>query len=474
MEKEEKRKTEKILNFTLEIICLLTGEEYTLVKKASPHHKTLNSDLRVSEGWSRRRNSIVDPPADCRITERNNKMILEITNKIIELLTGEVPIRCEDVTVYFSMEEWQYIEGHKDLYKDAMMEEQLPLTLQDESSDRNSPERCLSPLYSWDSTREDQKIPHHYQGEDLITIKVETSDGKEMYVRVDEQYEEDIPAEISTDDRYIWNNTERHPMMSQYDIEDDDVTTDCAGENLITHDIHSLCDSEELSSDVSAHGGRFPGYSHLRGGELFPCSECGEQIRSISELISHQRAHAAEDANRSHDLKAYACLQCGKCFPWRAFLLRHQRTHTGEKPFSCSMCGKCFGQKSALVRHERIHTGAKPYSCSECGKDFTDKSNLLIHVRTHASRKAFFCSECGESFDHRGNFISHRRTHVTVGPYSCSVCGKYFNFRSLLIRHERSHTGEKPFSCSDCGKCFSWMSALIRHKKIHSMGKPFS
>ncbi|MEE6506134.1 hypothetical protein FKM82_007538 [Ascaphus truei] len=71
--------TERILNHTQEIIYLLSGEEYIIVRKNSPHSST-------------------------------------------HLLTGEVPIRCEDVAVYFSMEEWDYIEGHKGLYKDAMVE----------------------------------------------------------------------------------------------------------------------------------------------------------------------------------------------------------------------------------------------------------------------------------------------------------------------------------------------------------------
>ncbi|CAI9568487.1 unnamed protein product, partial [Staurois parvus] len=140
MWEEPSHMTERILNLTLQIVYLLTGESFPSVK----------SDDHVT---------ITVPHTSFLTSGRKDKKILEVTQKIIELLTGEVPIRCQDVTVYFSMEEWEYIEGHKDLYKDVMMENRPPLTSPDGSSNGNPPERCPRPLYSRDSTQEHQEIP---------------------------------------------------------------------------------------------------------------------------------------------------------------------------------------------------------------------------------------------------------------------------------------------------------------------------
>ncbi|KAM4031982.1 gastrula zinc finger protein XlCGF53.1-like [Anomaloglossus baeobatrachus] len=156
MDMDRNKMAERILHLTLEILFRLTGEDYTVVKKTSSER----CQAPVSEGWGRPLSPITGPPPHPPIHENiNDQKILELTFKMIELLTGEVPIRCQDVTVYFSMEEWEYLEGHKNLYKDVMMEDPQPLTSPGLSSKRTTPERCPRPLLPQDCKREDPDVP---------------------------------------------------------------------------------------------------------------------------------------------------------------------------------------------------------------------------------------------------------------------------------------------------------------------------
>ncbi|XP_073516993.1 uncharacterized protein [Phyllobates terribilis] len=493
MDMDRDKMVERILHLTLEILFRLTGEDYTVVKKTSSER----CQDPVSEGWGRPLCPSTGPPPHPLIHEDiNDQKILELAYKMIELLTGEVPRRCQDVAVYFSMEEWEYLEGHKDLYKDVMMEIPQPLTSPDLSSKRTTPERCPRPLLPQDCKQEDPNVPQDHQGEDLTHINT-----TETYVRGDEQCKKEIPTYDYPDD--CTRRSEGQLTSSIFKSDNFQIQQDTIEVNAITPDIPSSIHRKDLSSDPliqalssdslqtkenqshktsikkrSAPHAKKP-FSHSEYRNSFPpkksflkpqkihtaknrfsCSKCGRCINQKSDLVRHQRTHTGE--------KPFSCSECGKRFTEKSYLIAHERTHTGEKPFSCSECGKCFTVKSTLRKHQRTHTGEKPFSCSECGKCFTEKSNLIRHHRTHTGEKPFSCSECGKSFAKKSNLIKHQRTHTGEKPFSCSDCGKYFGHKSYLYKHQRTHTGEKPFSCPECGKCFNQKAHLDNHRRIHT------
>ncbi|XP_077109832.1 uncharacterized protein LOC143766214 isoform X1 [Ranitomeya variabilis] len=320
MNKERDKMVERILHLTLEILFCLTGEDYTVVKKTSSER----CQTPVSEGCGRPMNQITGPPPLPLIHEDiNDQKILELAYKMIELLTGEVPIRCQDVAVYFSMEEWEYLEEHKDLYKDVMMEVPQPLTSPVLSSKRRTPERCLHPLLPHDFKQEDPDVPQVHQGEDLTHINTTETD-----VRGDEWCKEEIPTYDYPDD-CTWKS-EGQLTASVFKSDDLEIKV-----NAVTPNIQSYLHSKDQSSDPLKQA-------------LSSDSLCGKYFNQKSILVKHKRIHTWK--------KPHSCSECGKCFKQKSYLVSHQSTHTREKPYSCPECGKCFNKKSHLVSHHRIHT----------------------------------------------------------------------------------------------------------------------
>ncbi|KAM4030169.1 uncharacterized protein ACNLHF_021879 [Anomaloglossus baeobatrachus] len=241
MDMDRDKMAERILHLTLEILFRLTGEDYTVVKKTSSER----CQAPVSEGWGRPLSPITGPPPHPPIHEDiNDQKILELTYKMIELLTGEVPIRCQDVTVYFSMEEWEYLEGHKDLYKDVMMEVPQPLTSPALSSKRTTPERCPRPLLPQYCKQEYPDVPQDHQGEDLTHMNT-----TETYLRGDEQSKEEIPTDNRPD--ACTRRTEAQLTSSIFKSDDLDITQYITEVNATTPDIPSSLHSKDLSDFIT-------------------------------------------------------------------------------------------------------------------------------------------------------------------------------------------------------------------------------
>nr|KAG8538452.1 hypothetical protein GDO81_022624 [Engystomops pustulosus] len=160
--------SERILNLTLEIIYLLTGEKFTAIK-------TESGRLSITL------DPITDPPLRLFKHGKKNKKILEVTNKILELLSGE---------------ERGHLQGHK-----VRMKDHYPQT--SAGSKRMLPDRCFRPHYSQDFpvdhlTDQKDESPSDYQ---IVIIEDDIKkESEESRVIIKE---EEITTDIGTGERLL-------------------------------------------------------------------------------------------------------------------------------------------------------------------------------------------------------------------------------------------------------------------------------
>ncbi|XP_077321872.1 uncharacterized protein LOC143955643 [Lithobates pipiens] len=431
MEEDRSHMTEKIINLTLEIIYLLTGESFPPVKSGDQVTFT------------------VPPPRSLTPEENRKQKIVEINSKITELLTGEVPIRCQDVTVYFSMEEWEYLEGHKDLYTEIKMENQEILISPDDYDVFNPSERC--PLVSPD-----------YDGVDIRIVECSPEVKHTAHTPNCADRPEDtfnvLPHRFHTATPNIYPDSPADPLTSGNPFDKFNAftlnilpRTPVAGE---TPDVMMLKESPYGNSDIIIH----------KGEETILYTNDEKCLTSTSTLTGHQKMNTGE--------RPFSCSECGKCFNTKSHLVFHKKIHSGVRPYLCSECGKRFICKSHLTRHVSQHTGVRPYPCPECGKSFIGKGDLVSHLRYHTGERPFVCTECGQSFMQRGHLRRHLRIHTGEKPFSCSECGKCFSWKDTLIKHQRTHVGKKTYTCRTCEKTFAIRGMLILHQRTHTGEQP--
>ncbi|CAJ0930146.1 unnamed protein product [Ranitomeya imitator] len=329
MDEDRDETTRRLFHFALEIISLLSGEDYTIVRKTPGGGVT--PIIHLQESGGRSPGPITEPPPHSLLHERNKK-ILELSNKMIELLSGEVTagrlystggfwvmsgevtagtlyrtggfwvmsgevtagtlystggfwvMSGEDVAVYLSMEEWEYLEGHQDRYQDVMMEELRPLTPRDGSRRINPPERCPRPLYPQDCPEENHNIPEDHQEEDQTKNKVKEETEEEAMSRGDQpcvsDRKEEIPGDVFTGIPFENNGLSLNCKK--------DVRMHCNGENLITLHGPPGLHSTLLSYNPPNHGELSPEQSRIittiPGGKVDTRFQCDKQLSKYSDF----------------------------------------------------------------------------------------------------------------------------------------------------------------------------------------------
>uniref|UniRef100_A0A8C5QHC4 C2H2-type domain-containing protein n=1 Tax=Leptobrachium leishanense TaxID=445787 RepID=A0A8C5QHC4_9ANUR len=499
--------SQRILDLTLEMIFLLTGEGHMVVK--IQEMVTDSSRHQISEGHGRSQSFNTEPPPHSGIHEK----ILELSNQILRLLTGEVPIRCEDVSVYLSMEEWEYVERHKELYEDVMMEDHQPVITPDKSvSGEFHP-----PVSLWDigcengseiisnnvekdlnKTRKGRAESATYTERESLTSEERHVPEKEIYPITEptEYSPPDIKEEPASCDESNLTDTHMYepPENTQCTSTYTGAESESHGEGDSSHpDISPLTEhtqTEYPSTDIKEESPTY-GEGNLTDSDMYEPpehtqTECsadnnGEYLKSNPnpEEINHSesliesrkpdhRIYYTDPITPNSVYKGHSApsSEMGKVSYNESDPVIYG-TNSREEPFSKMFSGENSTMKLALTQQHN-YTDNKPFSCPDCGKDFTYRIALKKHQRIHTGKKGCICSECGRCFTHSSNLEVHKRIHRGEKPCVCPECGKCFTQASTLAAHKKIHTGEKTFVCSECGKCFTQASTLSAHKNIHT------
>ncbi|XP_063814376.1 oocyte zinc finger protein XlCOF7.1-like [Pseudophryne corroboree] len=533
MDKDRRHMTERILSLTLEIIYLLTGEDYTVVKKS----RNGVTNIRCPGGGSSTQNPIMEPqPRSLKYERDNDQKILGLTNKIIQLLTGEVPIRCQDVAVYISMEEWDYIEEHKDLYKDVFRKNQHPLrssaaTPPTPKEDKDDTDKCdeerrhLCVIAVSQTASELVHSPavqctaHTIKdlAADMPDVCTAQTEGASILIKSEpalcdvgdvidpvtyspaqQPHSEYSPAPLGVEPTvhqeklysasHICNATEQEGCEYLYITEDGNTHVTSNKLSVVTKCME--CGDHFTVESHEARREKTQPYMcqacSTRDSDLVMYRPDDQECQAVTfsglpkkSNVLHEDYHKSGtqcDGNKHLDGQNISCSgdKPDSYTEWLTNTLSHashHRTYVEENMLSSWQEVAGFNQQTSVDTSGRGYTEVEPFFSSQSGKYI--KAQVMPHQTGHADDRPFNCIECGKCFEQSLSLVDHMRVHAGENPSACPDCGQCFTQRSALSAHRRSHKAEKLFLCFDCGKCFRTKADLVTHQRIHMGEKPF-
>ncbi|XP_068115224.1 uncharacterized protein [Hyperolius riggenbachi] len=509
--------TERILNLTLEIIFLLTGEMVVPVMSggrmtitiASLHSLKLkrNTKQKVLEVTNKIIELLVEgEEVECLEGLKNQKNILmedqkvppqahpQLQSKALDAINVTIKEEIKDEEEEVEIAKWPDLQGPQNSRetmeyrctaqetvldnrlpgphgpKNTSTEKQLLLASPDGSSNRNPPGRFTGSLYSRIS--EDHNYARRYKGEKPINIKVKVKQEEkkeETYVRGDQQStkEGDMMRAIKEEEEetYVTSDQqcmEEGDMMRTIKVEEDETYVIDDQQSMVKSEMMATVKREVQSLDISVDG-RYVDNTLERHLFTFPHttregSPGGIPIPESTHHIVYDMMHSM-DSSHLKELSYRSHNIIADVDPQYRSMAGSVEPSVLKESSSSSVC--------ATTGDVNLFQGV------ELVNGFAPGTSFPGDQKVPSQELLYPCPECGKCFSGKRNLFRHLRTHSGEKPFSCLDCNRSFTRRSSLLLHQRLHTGEKPFSCPKCSRCFSHKASLNYHLKVHNEEKPF-